>query len=184
MPGFTPGATVVRERGFESRLAYEGSCLRVGPFAFPGARGVRVEHGVTCPEKIVIRMLPVVALLAVSLLGVPVRGLHAQEFHEDVKHWCQDFWMLPRAEILDCLMRDYAAADAELNRTYQQVISSLPDARREPLRAEQRAWLARYDATLTAYYSRPWANHSRVKVLPSQIRAVRDRTAYLRGLLR
>jgi hypothetical protein len=128
-----------------------------------------VEHGVTCPEKIVIRMLPVVALLAVSLLGVPVRGLHAQEFHEDVKHWCQDFWMLPRAEILDCLMRDYAAADAELNRTYQQVISS---------------WLARYDATLTAYYSRPWANHSRVKVLPSQIRAVRDRTAYLRGLLR
>jgi uncharacterized protein YecT (DUF1311 family) len=145
---------------------------------------VRVRRGITCPEKIVTRKLPVVALLALSLLGVPVRGLHAQEFHEDVKHWCQDFWMLPRAEILDCLIRDYAAADAELNRTYQQVMSSLPDARREPLRAEQRAWLARYDATLTAYYSRPWANHSRVKVLPSQIRAVRDRTSYLRGLLR
>lgn len=175
---------MVRERGFESRLAREGSCLRVGPFTFSRARGVRVERGVTCPEKIVTRKLPVIPLLALSLLGMPVRGLHAQEFHEDVKHWCQDFWMLPRAEILDCLMRDYAAADAELNRTYQQVMSSLPDARREPLRAEQRAWLARYDATLTAYYSRPWANHSRVKVLPSQIRAVRDRTAYLRGLLR
>lgn len=174
---------MVRERGFESRLACEGSCLRVGPFTFFGARGVRVERGATCPEKIVTRKLPVVALLALSLL-VPMRGLHAQEFHEDVKHWCQDFWMLSRAEILDCLMRDFAAADAELNRTYQSVMSSLPDDRREPLRAEQRAWLARYDATLTAYYSRPWANHSRVKVLPSQIRAVRDRTTYLRGLLR
>jgi uncharacterized protein YecT (DUF1311 family) len=122
----------------------------------------------------------VVPLLALLMLALPARCLRAQEFHEDAEHWCQDFWMLPRAEILDCLMRDYAAADAELNRTYQAVMSSLPDERREPLRASQRAWLARYDAVLTAYYSRPWANHSRVKVLPSQIRAVRDRTAYLR----
>jgi uncharacterized protein YecT (DUF1311 family) len=156
----------------------------VGPFTFSGHAACAWSAASPARRKIVTRKPPVVALLALSLLGVPVRGLRAQEFHEDVKHWCQDFWMLPRAEILDCLMRDYAAADAELNRTYQQVISSLPDARREPLRAEQRAWLARYDATLTAYYSRPWANHSRVKVLPSQIRAVRDRTAYLRSLLR
>jgi uncharacterized protein YecT (DUF1311 family) len=157
----------------------------VGPFTFfRGTRRARESAASTCPEKTVTRKLPVVALLAVLFTSVPVRGLNAQEFHEDLKHWCQDFWMLPRAEILDCLVRDYAAADAELNRTYQQVMSSLPDHRREPLRTDQRAWLARYDATLTAYYSRPWANHSRVKVLPSQIRAVRDRTAYLRGLLR
>lgn len=129
-----------------------------------------------------MRCKPVVPLLITLTLGVPVRGQGTQEFHENVTHWCQDFWMLTRTEILDCLLRDYAAADAELNRTYQRVMSSLPDARREPLRASQRAWLARYDAELTAYYSRPWANHSRVKVLPSQIRAVRDRTAYLRGL--
>lgn len=34
--GFTLSVTVVRERGFESRLAREGSCLRVGPFTFSG----------------------------------------------------------------------------------------------------------------------------------------------------
>jgi hypothetical protein len=48
------------------------------------------------------------------------------------------------------------------------------------LRESQRAWLRRYDAVLTSYYSRPWANHSLVKVVPSQIRAVRDRTAWVR----
>jgi uncharacterized protein YecT (DUF1311 family) len=143
------------------------------------ARGVRGGGRSPAPEKLVRRKL-LVPLLTSVFLGLPVRGLAAQEFHEDVRHWCQDFWMLTRAEILDCLVRDYAAADAELNRVYQEVMSSLPDDRREPLRASQRAWLARYDAVLTSYYSRPWSARSRVKVLPSQIRAVRDRTAYLR----
>ncbi len=104
-----------------------------------------------------------------------------QEFREDVRHWCQDFQMLTRTEILECLLRDYAAADAELNRVYRARMSALPAAARARLLAEQRAWLRRYDATLTAYYSRPWAAHSRVKVLPSQILAVRDRTAYVRA---
>lgn len=120
--------------------------------------------------------------LVVPLLlsfGAPARG-RAQEFHEDVSHPCQDFWMLTRAEILECLRRDLAEADAELNRVYRERMASLPPAARAELRASQRAWLRRYDATLTAYYSRPWANHSRVKVLPSQIRALRDRTAWLR----
>ena len=106
----------------------------------------------------------------------------AQEIQEDLQHWCQDFWMLTRQEILECLQRDYAAADAELNRVYREVMVALPTAQRTRLRASQRAWLVRYDSVLTSYYSKPWANHSRVKVLPSQIEAVRDRTEYLRGL--
>lgn len=121
-------------------------------------------------------MIPVLlgALLAVAAPA------GAQEFHEDLRHPCQDFWMLTRKEILECLLRDYEAADAELNRVYRERMASLTPARREALRAGQRAWLLRYDRVLTAYYSRAWANHSRVKVLPSQIRAVRDRTEYLR----
>lgn len=124
-------------------------------------------------------------LLGVGLLACacvrPARG-SAQEFHEDVAHPCQDFWMLTRAEILACLRADYAEADAELNRVYREKMAALPPERRKALRESQRAWLRRYDAVLTSYYSRPWSNHSIVKVLPSQIRAVRDRTAYLRAL--
>lgn len=119
-------------------------------------------------------------LAALALLAAWPAPARAQEFHEDVSHACQDYWMLTRAEILECLRRDLAAADAELNRVYRERLSSLPPPRRAELRAAQRAWLRRYDATLTAYYSRTWANHSMVKVLPSQIRALRDRTAWLR----
>jgi len=124
--------------------------------------------------------LLLVGMMACAAL-LPARG-GAQEFHEDVAHPCQEFWMMPRAEILECLRADYAEADAELNRVYQETMAALPAARREELRESQRAWLRRYDAVLTSYYSRPWSNHSIVKVLPSQIRAVRDRTAYLRRL--
>ncbi len=88
--------------------------------------------------------------------------------------------MLTRKEILECLERDYAVADAELNRVYRATMARLSPNQRAQLREEQRGWLRRYDAVLTGFYSRPWANHSRVKVLPSQIQAVRDRTAYLR----
>jgi len=115
----------------------------------------------------------------VAALALPARAT-TQEFHEDVEHWCQDYWMLTRNEILACLHRDYAAADAELNRVYREKMRSLDASARRRLLESQRAWLRRYDAVLTSYYSRPWANHSKVKVLPSQIRAVRDRTAYLR----
>jgi uncharacterized protein YecT (DUF1311 family) len=103
----------------------------------------------------------------------------AQEFRENVPHPCQDFWMLPRTEIVDCLRRDLAAADAELNRVYAAKMASLSPAGRDRLRDDQRAWLARYDRVLTSYYSRPWANHSLAKVLPSQILALRQRTAYV-----
>ena len=117
--------------------------------------------------------------MLLALLAAPAAA-SAQEIQENVQHSCQDYWMLPRQEILECLRRDYEAADAELNRVYRQRMAELTPAQRERLRASQRAWLQRYDSVLTAFYSRPWANHSRVKVLPSQIKAVRDRTAYLR----
>ncbi len=119
------------------------------------------------------------ALAMAAALGVcaPAR---AQEFRENVPHPCQDFWMMTRPEIVECLRRDLAAADAELNRVYAARMASLSPAARERLRAEQRAWLVRYDRVLTSYYSRPWANHSLAKVLPSQILAVRQRTAYVR----
>jgi uncharacterized protein YecT (DUF1311 family) len=111
-------------------------------------------------------------------IAAPAR---AQEFRENVPHPCQDFWMMTRPEIVECLRRDFAVADAELNRVYQAKMASLSPAARERLRTDQRAWLARYDRVLTAYYSRPWANHSLAKVLPSQILAVRQRTAYVRS---
>jgi uncharacterized protein YecT (DUF1311 family) len=126
-----------------------------------------------------------VPLLLVGMMACaalfPARG-GAQEFHEDLEHPCQDFWMMPRAEILECLRADYAKADAELNRVYRETMAALSPDRQREFRESQRAWLRRYDAVLTSYYSRPWSNHSIVKVLPSQIRAVRDRTAYLRRL--
>lgn len=118
-------------------------------------------------------------LLLLALAALPGRT-GAQEFHENLAHPCQDYWMLTRAEILACLQRDLHAADAELNRVYREVMNGLSPERQRALRAEQRAWLRRYDETLTSYYARPWAHRSRVKVLPSQIRALRDRTGYLR----
>ncbi len=119
---------------------------------------------------------------AVVLAMLVASGAEAQEFRENVPHPCQDFWMLTRTEVVDCLRRDYAVADAELNRVYAATMARLSAERRNALREEQRAWLVRYDRVLTAYYSRPWANHSIAKVLPSQILAVRQRTAYLRRI--
>ena len=97
-----------------------------------------------------------------------------------MRHPCQDFAFLTRREIYDCLQRDLASADAELNRTYQRKMEELDGDGRDRLLQAQRAWLVRYDRVLTSYYSRDWAKHSMVKVLPSQIRAVRDRTAWVR----
>jgi len=125
-------------------------------------------------------MMRTVGLTVLLLAAAGAGRARAQEFHEDVKHPCQDFWMMTRPEVLACLRRDYAEADAELNRVYQQTMAALPEGERQALLEEQRAWLRRYDEVLTSYYSRPWSNHSIVKVLPSQIRAVRDRTAWLR----
>lgn len=109
------------------------------------------------------------------------RPARAQEFHEHVAHPCQDFWFLSRPAIYACLQRDLAAADAELNRVYRERMDALPPERRTRLQESQRAWLRRYDAVLTGYYARPWAGHSMVMVLPSQIRALRDRTAVVRA---
>jgi uncharacterized protein YecT (DUF1311 family) len=119
------------------------------------------------------------ALVAALLITGPQAAL-AQEFHENVRHPCQDFAFLARREIYDCLRRDYAAADAELNQVYRRKMQELDGNGRERLLRSQRAWLGRYDRVLTSYYSRPWSNHSMVKVIPSQIRAVRDRTARVR----
>ncbi|CAA9329075.1 MAG: hypothetical protein AVDCRST_MAG68-2394 [uncultured Gemmatimonadetes bacterium] len=120
------------------------------------------------------------ALAVAAALGIAAPA-GAQEFRENVPHPCQDFWMVTRTEIVECLRRDFAVADAELNRVYAAKMASLSPAGRERLRADQRAWLVRYDRVLTAYYSRSWANHSLAKVLPSQILAVRHRTAYVRA---
>lgn len=126
----------------------------------------------------VVRVLATSAVIFFGCVGAP--AAHAQEFREDLSHWCQDPWMLTAEGVVECLLADYRKADAELNRVYQQIITSLPPARREAVRASQRGWLVRYDSVLTSYYSKPWARHRRSEVLPSQIRAVRDRTAYLR----
>ena len=121
-----------------------------------------------------------IAVLGLALVLAARRPAAAQEFHENLPHPCQDYWMLRRAEILLCLREGLAAADAELNRVYRERMGALGPARRAALRESQRAWLRRYDAVLTSYYSRPWANHSMIRVLPSQIRALRDRTQWLR----
>ena len=120
------------------------------------------------------------AVPAAALLFAVPQAARAQEFHENVRHPCQDFAFLTRREIYDCLRRDYAAADAELNQAYRQKMRELDGDGRARLLRSQRAWLERYDRVLTSYYSRPWSNHAMVKVIPSQIRAVRDRTAWVR----
>jgi uncharacterized protein YecT (DUF1311 family) len=137
----------------------------------------RTFASVTMPVR--VPLLLVGMMVCAALLPAPAES---QEFHEDLEHPCQEFWMMPRAEILQCLRADYAEADAELNRVYRETMAALSPERQGELRESQRAWLRRYDAVLTSYYARPWSNHSIVKVLPSQIRAVRDRTAYLRRL--
>ncbi|MFL5381731.1 MAG: protein kinase domain-containing protein [Longimicrobiaceae bacterium] len=122
---------------------------------------------------------PVAARPAPSPSAAAVsRGNEGAEFRENLSHPCQDSGS--QGEMFACLQRDYTAADAELNRAYQQKMRELDADGRRRLVQSQRAWLERYDRVLTSYYSRPWANHSRVKVLPSQIRAVRDRTAWVR----
>lgn len=88
--------------------------------------------------------------------------------------------MLTPEGVVECLQADLRRADTELNRVYAEAMASLDPERRRRLRVSQRGWLVRYDSVLTSYYSEPWAGHRRSKVLPSQIRAVRDRTAYLR----
>ena len=123
-------------------------------------------------------MSAILLTLLATLLAAP--RAQAQEFHENLEHPCQDFWMLSRQEIRACLDQDYREADAELNRVYRETMASLNPEQRNTLRESQRAWLRRYDSVLTSYYSRPWSGRSIVKVLPSQIRAVRDRTEYLR----
>jgi len=120
------------------------------------------------------------SVLAALLSALP-GAARAQEFHENVRHPCQDFAFLTRREIHDCLQRDLATADAELNREYQRKMREVDGEARDRLLQSQRAWLERYDRVLTSYYARGWANHSMVKVLPSQIRAVRDRTAWVRA---
>jgi uncharacterized protein YecT (DUF1311 family) len=127
-----------------------------------------------------IRAAPSLAAVAAALLLALPRAARAQEFHENVRHPCQDFAFLTRREIYDCLQRDLAAVDAELNQAYQRKMQELDGDGRGRLLQAQRAWLERYDRVLTSYYSRDWAKHSMVKVLPSQIRAVRDRTAWVR----
>lgn len=120
-------------------------------------------------------------ILAFLLVLLAAPAAQAQEFHENLRHPCQDFWMLSRQEIRACLDQDYREADAELNQVYRETMAALNPSQRNALRESQRAWLRRYDAVLTSYYSRPWSGRSIVKVLPSQIRALRDRTEYLRS---
>lgn len=102
----------------------------------------------------------------------------APGFYENLTHPCQS--LASSTDAVACLNRDMAAADAALNQAYRAVMARLDPAEREALRQNQRAWLRKYDAVITSYYSTSWGKHSRVEVLPSQIRALRDRTAYLR----
>lgn len=128
----------------------------------------------TAPARALIVTIGMVA--ASFAAAIPAR---AQEIRPNLGHPCQDFAFLTRKEIYDCLQADYARADAELNRAYQKKLAGLTPAAREKLVESQRAWLRRYDQVLTLYYQQPWSAHSMVKVLPSQIRAVRDRTAWV-----
>lgn len=110
----------------------------------------------------------------------PVASGGGAEFRENLSHPCQS--RSDAGDAVTCLNRDLAAADAELNAAYRQALSALGTEARTALVLNQRAWLRRYDAVITSYYSTSWGQHSRVRVLPSQIQALRDRTAYLRRI--
>jgi uncharacterized protein YecT (DUF1311 family) len=50
-------------------------------------------------------------------------------------------------DMTDCWHKQYDAADLELNSVWKQLMSSLPEADRQKLKLEQRAWIAKRDAT-------------------------------------
>jgi uncharacterized protein YecT (DUF1311 family) len=51
---------------------------------------------------------------------------------------------IPAADVpatLDCLDANYAILDKDLNQTYKQLMSSLPEDQKKSLREEQRKWI-------------------------------------------
>lgn len=60
---------------------------------------------------------------------------------------CSDTAYLPQIALNECAARDYAQWDARLNAVYQQVMATSDAARRERIRAAQRAWIPYRDLT-------------------------------------
>lgn len=55
---------------------------------------------------------------------------------------CQGLDLAVTADQLECLGRNFKAADADLNDAYKRVMDGFPEDRKTALRTEQRAWLA------------------------------------------
>lgn len=53
-------------------------------------------------------------------------------------------------EMNACAIRDYKAADADLNAVYKAKLAKLSPKQRETLRAQQRSWIKRRDARCLA----------------------------------
>lgn len=61
-------------------------------------------------------------------------------------------------EMNACAIRDYKAADRELNRTYRSTLARLPKAKRQPLVVEQRRWVKRRDTLCASRKNAPGTN--------------------------
>lgn len=82
--------------------------------------------------------------LAVSLAVLSAAPLAAQGGRSPSADRCQD--ARTQTELNTCAAREYRAADAELNRVWQRLMTAADAEQRPLLRTAQRAWVAFRDA--------------------------------------
>jgi uncharacterized protein YecT (DUF1311 family) len=78
-----------------------------------------------------------------------------------------------------CLDKEVVVVDAELNRTYQAVLKTLPAQQRELLRTAERAWIRSRDADLALFEASVQGNHPSILIETEQVRVIRERTRFL-----
>jgi uncharacterized protein YecT (DUF1311 family) len=124
-----------------------------------------------------------VVLSCGSLFNAAAQKPAAKPAAQAKKQPCAD--AQTQSEMNQCAYEEYKKADAELNKTYQQLLPKLEAARQERLKTAQRAWIAFRDADCE-YEAAEYEGGSmqpliRYSCLES---ATRNRTAQLRGFLK
>ena len=92
------------------------------------------------------------ALILAGLLAVPAAAASADWMDREVGRRisrahlsCDEAASGRTGPTLDCNGQEFDLQDARLNRTYRRIMSTLPRAQRERLRASERAWIRKRD---------------------------------------
>lgn len=81
----------------------------------------------------------------------------------------------------ECWRKQYEAADAELNRVYQEIMARLPDAEKAKLRESQRAWIPKKEKKGDeAAANAPWHVHAPIMKTIALTEETQARTAELK----